>query len=111
EDSHGVIWAAGRRGLSRYADGHWERIDIKGGVAEHTIYGLYEDRRQQLWIATLARTFVLMPGQNTPQPLPTSDFIRAFSESSDGTFWVTTHDEAVARLNGSGSLRRVGNSK
>jgi len=49
-DHSGALWAAGRYGLARYADGVWRRLTTRDGLRDDFLLSLTEDRDGRIWI-------------------------------------------------------------
>jgi len=49
-DHDGAIWAAGRYGLARFAEGSWRRLTTRDGLLDDFLLSLAEDRDGRLWI-------------------------------------------------------------
>ena len=50
-DRSGAVWAAGARGLARFADSHWQRFTSADGLKSDTVAHLAEDPDGWLWIS------------------------------------------------------------
>src|SRR5688572_14581408 len=50
EDRQGVVWAAGRRGLFRYAGNRWTLLSGTDGYPMAEAFSIFEDRAGALWV-------------------------------------------------------------
>jgi signal transduction histidine kinase/ligand-binding sensor domain-containing protein/CheY-like chemotaxis protein len=50
-DRQGNVWAAGDRGLARFAQGHWIRFTMRDGLKSDMIFQMAADQDGSLWIA------------------------------------------------------------
>jgi len=86
-------WVAGNGRVRRFDAGRW--ADDRGayGWTNRPIYGLYEDSRDRVWVATLgAGLFRYDPDGTvlhltTKDGLPT-DFVRSVTEDREGNIWA-----------------------
>ena len=96
-------WVAGNGRLRRFNAGRW--VDDRGayGWTNRPIYGLYEDSRDRVWVATLgAGLFRYDPDGTvlhltTKDGLPT-DFVRCVTEDREGNIWAGTQGGGLCRL-------------
>src|SRR5262245_17313227 len=63
EDHEKILWAGGRGGLSRLVNGRWERVGAEQGVTDQAVTGLFEDRENGLWMATLRGLYLRRAGE------------------------------------------------
>jgi len=97
KDSRGFIWIGTRDGLNRY-DGNRitvfrNEIQNSASISENVINDIYEDKQQNLWIATAegldlfipaTETFVHFTPQNTPAD------VKDICEDRQGKLWLAT---------------------
>jgi len=99
----GGWWVAGNGRLRRFDSGHWMAEGGPYRWANEPIYGLYEDRQERVWVATLGRgLFRYDPDGKvlhltTREGLPT-DFVRCVSEDREGNIWAGTEGGGLCRL-------------
>ncbi len=99
----GGCWVVANGRVRRFHAGHWA-ADL-GGYAwtNRAVYGLYEDRSGQVWVATMGdglfrySTHGAVLRLTTQQGLPT-DFIRCLTEDREGNLWVGTEGGGLCRL-------------
>ena len=90
------LWAATNRGLFRHQRGTWLRA---GNGSTPTIEAMASDRDGNLWVATSQYLERLHAGQTTEriQNRPGSIAIRSIYEDHDGSLWLGSQTEGVAR--------------
>ncbi len=93
KDSSGSWWIASGTGLYKQQDGQWNCI-----IPNTSIWGVYESRSKELWIATNSGLYVISKeGKKSHfvhDPLNSnsisSDKVRKVVEDRDGNFWIGT---------------------
>jgi ligand-binding sensor domain-containing protein/signal transduction histidine kinase len=96
-------WVAGNGRLRRFADGKF--VADRGAYrwVDRPVYGLYEDSRNRLWVATLgAGLFRYDPDGTvlhltTKDGLPT-DLVRCVMEDREGNIWAGMESGGLCRL-------------
>ena len=87
QDSDGVIWATGRRGVSKFEAGHWEHVRLPAEDLETR--SLYEDRAGNLWVQTSGGVFRRRRGAKDFALMdPSSRLFTGFGEDQNGAVWV-----------------------
>jgi signal transduction histidine kinase/sugar lactone lactonase YvrE len=97
EDRQGVMWAAARRGLFRFADGRWTLAgSAEGYPAEAEAFSVYEDRNGVLWTGTGAGVY---RRTRTAFELVNRDRnVQSLAEDASGAIWVTDSNNVIRRL-------------
>ncbi len=95
EDSAGVLWAAGRGGVSRLVNGRWQRLGAEEGLTNESVSGIFEDRQQSVWIATVNRLYRRAAGELRFEPVPAAFHVRALVDDRQGTLWATGPLQAI----------------
>ena len=99
----GGWWVAGNDRLRRFQDGRWVADLGHYGWTNAPVYGLYEDRRSRLWVATLGsglycyETNGAVVHLDTRDGLPT-DFVRCVTEDREGNIWAGMEGGGLCRL-------------
>jgi signal transduction histidine kinase/ligand-binding sensor domain-containing protein len=97
EDRQGVVWAAARRGLFRFADERWALMSGSGGypaVAE--AFSVFEDRNGALWAGTAAGVY--RRSATTFELMNRDKNVQSFAEDATGAVWVTDSNNVIRRL-------------
>jgi ligand-binding sensor domain-containing protein/signal transduction histidine kinase len=99
----GGCWVAGNGRLRRFDSGHWA-VDL-GTYAwtNQPVYGLYEDTRNRLWVATPGSGLFRYDPDGTRLKLTTrdglpTDFVRCVAEDREGNIWVGMEGGGLCRL-------------
>ncbi|HEX6494800.1 MAG TPA: two-component regulator propeller domain-containing protein [Acidobacteriaceae bacterium] len=104
EDRQGALWIATEDTVARYAEGRFEILRARSGIAG--IDTFYEDREGNLWLGTDAAGLLELREQRfttltTADGLP-GDAIRTVLAGGDGV-WAGTDGSGLAHLSASGS--------
>jgi signal transduction histidine kinase/ligand-binding sensor domain-containing protein len=97
EDREGTIWAAGRRGLFRFARGAWSAVGSESGFPQSEVFSVYEDRAGALWVGTAAGVYRRTNGRFSLVDAEASN-AQSIAEDPSGTLWVTDTSKVVMRL-------------
>ena len=96
-------WVAGNGRLRRFADGKF--VADRGAYrwTDRPVYGLYEDGRNRLWVATLGAGLYRYDPDGTVLHLTTkdglpNDFVRCVQEDREGNIWAGTEGGGLCRL-------------
>ena len=96
EDREGTIWAAGRRGLFRYADGKWS-LESRGGYPGSEAFALFEDHAGTLWVSSASGIYKrTAAGFTLVDATPTN--VQSLTEDASGNIWVSDTTKIVMRL-------------
>jgi signal transduction histidine kinase/ligand-binding sensor domain-containing protein/DNA-binding response OmpR family regulator len=104
ETTPGTLWIATERGVLRWRDGQIRWLASAQGLDASSLRSLYADRERQLWVVT-DRLFVLPDAeaaQVTPVPAPQIGAFRAVMQDHEGSLWVGTAGDGVARIRRTG---------
>ena len=52
EDSAGTIWLGGTEGLTRFAEGHFETVDMRSAPRLSSVLAIVDDDFGHLWVGT-----------------------------------------------------------
>jgi signal transduction histidine kinase/ligand-binding sensor domain-containing protein len=97
EDRQGVVWAAARRGLFRFADGRWTLTSAgEGYPAAAEAFSIFEDRNGALWAGTGAGVF--RRTKTTFELVNRDRNVQSFAEDATGAIWVTDSNSVIRRL-------------
>ncbi|MGA9718413.1 MAG: two-component regulator propeller domain-containing protein, partial [Acidobacteriaceae bacterium] len=102
EDRQGALWIGTESSVARYANGQFEVLDARSGVAG--IEAFYEDREKNLWLGTDAAGLLELREQRfttftTADGLP-GDGIRTVLAGRNGV-WAGTDSSGLAHFSGS----------
>ena len=61
EDRQGVVWAAARRGLFRFAGGKWSTVGTGEGYPGTEAFSVFEDRSGGVWVGSSAGVYCQKP--------------------------------------------------
>lgn len=107
EDREGGIWIGTRtRGLSRLSDAPIATLTRRHGLPEDVLFTVHADAGG-IWVGTaLGHVARLAPGASTFTPVAKfSSTVRALARDEDGTLFVGTFADGLARLSGSRLVR------
>ena len=97
------VWVASNQRLRKFKSGHW--VDDLGPFAwtNCPIYDLFEDRRRQIWVATMGDGLYRYAADGTVLHLTSqdglpSDFVRCVTEDREGNLWVGMENGGLCRL-------------
>jgi ligand-binding sensor domain-containing protein/signal transduction histidine kinase len=99
----GGVWVAANDRLRKFESGKWGTDLGTYAWTNSPIYDLYEDSRNQVWVATMGSgLFRYAPGGKrlhltTADGLP-SNFVRCVMEDREGNMWVGMESGGVCRL-------------
>ena len=96
EDRQGVVWAAARRGLYRYADSKWALLSGVEGFPATEAFSLFEDRAGALWVGTGMGVYRRTSG--TFEPMDDNRNVQSLAQDSAGAIWITDSNQVVRRL-------------
>jgi ligand-binding sensor domain-containing protein/signal transduction histidine kinase len=102
EDRKGALWISTEDAVARYANGRFETLHARSGVA--AVEAFYEDREGNLWLGTEAAGLLELREQRfttltTADGLP-GDVIRTILADKDG-IWAGTDGNGLVHLRGS----------
>jgi signal transduction histidine kinase/ligand-binding sensor domain-containing protein len=107
KDHSGGLWIAsgGLEGISRFADGKLEMLDVRDGLASNDARVLFEDRSGDIWVGTISGLQQMHKGTfvsyTERDGLPKGHVqYDAIFEDQARSIWVGTLEEGVARLAG-----------
>ncbi len=122
EAEDGSIWIGTQDGLD-VLDPRTGRLtnpdrDRPGATDRRHITTLHHDRKNRLWVGTLADgLFTYFPGANTLEPFATpsgEDFpalgITDLFEAPEGDIWITTYNDGLFHIDGRGNIQSFGRS-
>jgi signal transduction histidine kinase/ligand-binding sensor domain-containing protein len=95
EDHEKTLWAGGRGGLSRFLNGHWERLGSGQGLTNEAVTGLFEDADHVLWAATLRGLYQRGDGEQSFKPSDTAFHVRRLLAERSGTLWAVGPEQAI----------------
>jgi signal transduction histidine kinase/ligand-binding sensor domain-containing protein len=99
----GGCWVVGNGRLRRFRGGSWAADLGAYAWSNRVVYGLHEDRRGRVWVATMGDgLFRYSPNGEvlrltTHEGLPT-DLVRCVTEDREGNVWVGTEGGGLCRL-------------
>jgi PAS domain S-box-containing protein len=92
EDREGSLWLAGATGLFRLKDNVSGRIGTADGLAQSTVFSVFESSDHTWWIGLLGGGLYRHDRQSTTRlPVPPGlglDQVIAFTEDPAGTLWI-----------------------
>ncbi len=100
------LWMAsgGLEGISRFANGALETLNVKNGLASNDARVLFEDRDGDIWIGTISGLQRLHRGRFTryteQDGLPPHSQYDAIFEDKEHSIWAGTLDSGVWRFDG-----------
>lgn len=105
-DSHGSLWMAsgGLQGISRFADGKLQMLDMKDGLQSNDARVLFEDRTGDIWIGTISGLERLHHGafisftERDGLPAGHNQYDAIF-EDRTGTIWTGTLESGIVYAN------------
>ncbi|HEV8393105.1 MAG TPA: two-component regulator propeller domain-containing protein [Vicinamibacterales bacterium] len=97
EDRQGVVWAASRRGLFRFADGRWTAAGKDEGYPAAEAFAVFEDRSGALWVGTAAGVY--RRSKTTFELVNRDKNVQSLAEDASGALWVTDSNSVIRRLN------------
>jgi len=115
EDREGSLWIGLiGAGLARRLDARWESWTKAQGLPSDLIWNIYRDKKGALWVGT-ARGLARLDGSAPPKVWDAprglgGDTVRWIGETSDGSIWTVTKPGGLARIDGAGKARVVGES-
>ena len=78
----GYIWICTDRGLSRYNGYEFENFTTKDGLAYNTVFDIFEDKQQNLWITSFDGGVSIYDIQSKKiYPFPNNDRLKAINKS------------------------------
>lgn len=94
EDHSGAIWVTSREGLHRFSNNRWENLVGRDGLPTgKEVMAVYEDSRNDLWVALRDSVFRRRQGQRQFEQIDTFEdatlLYQWFSEDPKGVIWVT----------------------
>ena len=96
EDRQGVVWAAARRGLFRFADGRWTTVGTSEGYPGAEAFAIFEDRAGALWLGTSAGVY--RRSKTTFELVNRDKNVQSLAEDASGAIWVTDSNHVIRRL-------------
>jgi ligand-binding sensor domain-containing protein/signal transduction histidine kinase len=99
----GGWWVAGNGRMRRFDSGRWAADRGAYGWTNQPVYGLHEDSRDDVWVATLGSGLFRYGPDGTVlhitvnDGLPT-DFVRCVTEDREGNIWAGTEGGGLCRL-------------
>jgi signal transduction histidine kinase/ligand-binding sensor domain-containing protein len=104
-DSEGTLWAATSRGVERFRDSRWEKVDVPGHLPA---YDVLADRDGKVWVLTIdSVSFAPVHGRKF-QLLETGGPYSRLEADRNGTVWVIPQSYKVHIAPGQGKPLRSG---
>ncbi len=95
EDHDGVIWAGTDNGLFRYdkkKDTFFLFFDEQTGIRTNQIFGIIEDRKNNLWVTTPSSIIKIDPTRSVPF-LMAKKFMISYQNITPGSLYVSNDDQ------------------
>jgi len=96
EDRQGVVWAAARRGLYRFADKRWTTAGEAEKFPAAEAFAIFEDRAGALWVGTSAGVY--KKTKTTFELVNQDGNVQSLAEDASGAIWTTDSSEVIRRL-------------
>jgi ligand-binding sensor domain-containing protein len=97
EDHEGTLWAGGLVGLSRFRDGSWTPLPASSGLpAQASVFGVYEDSANTLWVSTSVGAFRRQPGVAQFEAVDIATRVYGFAEDATGKMWIAGREAVDA---------------
>lgn len=100
-DSMGKLWIGTLKGVNSYYHDRFQSFPFKKGESFSSVFDIYEDKNQNLWIAT-DDGVIFLKDKNFTQSISYLEGIPIFSiyEDNNGIFWITTDGHGIIRYDG-----------
>lgn len=123
QDQDGYLWFGTTNGLARFDGTRFKVFDIRDGLLDNEVIGIYEDSKRRLWVSSFGKTPIYLKGHKivTEQQdsLPKSISITSatqFFEDSQQRLWVCGGDRELVLVEGNSAkkiykkypVRRIG---
>ncbi|HET9266530.1 MAG TPA: two-component regulator propeller domain-containing protein [Vicinamibacterales bacterium] len=96
EDRQGVVWAAARRGLFRFADGKWNTVGTAEGYPGTEAFSVFEDRSGGVWVGSSAGVY--RRSRSAFEIMNRDKNVQSFAQDASGAMWVTDNNNVIRRL-------------
>ena len=108
KDTEQNVWVGCQEGLLRLSRSSVNTIGSTQGLDDDNVSTVYEDRKGDLWLATLTGQIYQVSGRRARRyflPQPATDLpVRTVFEDSGGALWFGTSGSGVIRLAGNKAL-------